>query len=109
MHNRTIAGSARLLVLIAAIAGLMLLPALDTGAAGVRARSNGTPAASQGGTLAEETGEPYTLFPRANYQWPFRTGPSYGLELGSAAVADEPGIVRTQVGTFDLRRGSPLD
>ena len=24
-------------------------------------------------------------------------------------MADEPGIVRTQVGTFDLRRGSPAD
>ncbi len=112
MHNRTIAGSTRALLLIAAIVGLILLPAMETGAAAMKSRSNGTSAASPSrgvGALAEDSVEPQALFPRANYWWPFRTGPSYGLELGSAAVVDEPGIVRTQVGAFDLRRGTPAD
>src|SRR6185436_15064491 len=74
----------------------------------------GTPAAllvalivSFSGSWAE-TPEPErqrTRFARTTYRWPFASGPFYG-EL-SASRRAEPGVLHTQVGSFDLRRGTP--
>ena len=48
---------------------------------------------------------PAHLVPRSTYSWPLATGPSYGE--AAAFRWDEPGILHTQVGSFDLKRGSP--
>lgn len=45
------------------------------------------------------------LVPRANYVWPFGTGPVYG-EVDSSRW-NAPGVLHTAVGSFDLTRGLP--
>jgi len=106
MQNRIIAGSARALTLVA-IASLILLPALDVNAAA----AGKTPAPLSGfsssrvSALEPDSIEPIVLYPRANYTWQYATGPVYG-EV-AAARASNDGVVRMDVGSFDLRRGTP--
>ena len=45
------------------------------------------------------------LYARANYIWPYATGPHYGQVESSARRA--PGVVHTSVGSFDVTRGEP--
>ncbi len=47
------------------------------------------------------------LFPRSNYVWPFGTGPLYGEEMVDAPRWSAPGMLHTQVGSFDMTRGLP--
>jgi len=45
------------------------------------------------------------LYPRLTYTWPYATGPSYG-EVDNS-LRRRPGVLRTQVGSFDLLAGAP--
>ena len=107
MHHRILVGAARILVVVG-IASLILLPAPNAFAANGRPGASGglTPGVGNRGTALEPNSiEEATLYARANYQWLFATGPVYGETEGT--VAEGPTIVRTQVGSFDLRRGTP--
>ena len=107
MHNRIFAGAARILVVVG-IASLILLPALNASAANGRRGASGglTPGVGpRGAALEPDSFERVTLYARANYQWLYATGPVYGE--AEETTADGPTIVRTQVGSFDLRRGTP--
>jgi hypothetical protein len=55
--------------------------------------------------FATETPREPHLFPRADDAWPFATGPVYGDVDPSRW--NEPGVLHTMVGSFDLKRGSP--
>jgi hypothetical protein len=80
----------------AAIAAVVFVPTANT----VAQKSPGTGPA---GLVDSDTGDNIkraTLYPRANYDWPYATGPYYG-----DAVAGVPGTMRTMVGSFHLSQG----
>ncbi|MBZ5640671.1 MAG: S8 family serine peptidase, partial [Acidobacteriia bacterium] len=104
MHSRFLAGW-KGLVLAAAVASLVLLPM--TGA--LAAAGTEKPAGGAQG-FASATGDPDriklpTLYPRANYQWPYATGPFYGAVENPQTPAK--GVLRLAVGSFDASVGIP--
>jgi hypothetical protein len=44
-------------------------------------------------------------YTRANYLWPFATGPSYGRAVSARELRNTPGLFRAPSGTFDLESG----
>ena len=59
------------------------------------------------GTVIGQETNPFRLktFPRTNYEWPFATGPHYGGQ----DLENAPGVLRTRVGSFDLRGARQSD
>ncbi len=55
--------------------------------------------------FAADDAEPIRLFPRSTYAWPFASGPVYGDVAENRW--NEPGVLHTRVGSFDLKRGTP--
>jgi hypothetical protein len=108
MQIRILAGCKRLLT-AAALASLTFVPAAADSA---KAAPAATPQAAKFGAApvqqqqqqATKLRQP-ALYPRSNYVWPFATGPMYG-EVDSSRWND-PGVLHTIVGSFDLTRGLP--
>ncbi len=103
MHSRFLAGW-RGVLLAATVASLVLLPATAAFAGPLK---NTVDRDSESGLTVrqfteEGIGGP-TLYPRTTYAWPFATGPYYGDV--DASRRDQPGVLWTEVGTFDLGRG----
>jgi hypothetical protein len=102
MHSRFLAGW-KGLFLAAAVASLVLLPLTGAQAAADTAKTAG---GSQGiGPAKGDTDRITlpTLYPRANYQWPYATGPFYG-EVAEPQQGAK-GVVHLSVGAFDANRG----
>jgi hypothetical protein len=107
MRSRLLAGWRGLLA-ASAVASLVLIPTLIFG-------DEPTTVVNQGNTgfgpsndaEAEDSIARPTLYARANYVWPFGTGPAYGLQGVDRSELRKPGMLHTQVGSFDLTRGMP--
>src|SRR4029078_5400932 len=89
----------------AAVAGICLaavtgLVAQTSGTSGSLGKPEHASASEPKPTMARPM-----LYPRANYVWPFAAGPNYG-EVASQDW-NKPGVLHTQVGSFDLSRGMP--
>jgi len=102
MHSRLLAGW-KGLILAAAVASLALLPL--TGA--IAAQPAKAPDAGKQSLIpAEETDANLpALYPRANYQWPYATGPYFG----EVDMVNPPakGVLFTVAGAIDTHRGIP--
>ena len=104
MQTRSYAGW-KLLLLATSVASLILLPSLGAIASELepliqQPKSNGGLAQS---TDEEELFQGPTLFPRANYSWPFASGPFYGKV--DASRTRSAGVLHTSVGSFELSGG----
>ncbi len=101
MHSRFLAGW-KGLFLAAAVASLVLLPLTGAfAAAGTTTTAGGSQ--GPGPTSDPDKIKLPTLYPRANYQWPYATGPFYG----EVADPQQParGVFHLAVGAFDASRG----
>ncbi|MGH7411553.1 MAG: S8 family serine peptidase, partial [Candidatus Methylomirabilis sp.] len=110
MHIKFI-GSWKALVLAATLVGLALAPLTVANAAGQpfgktpasEGRGDENPSDNGANQESAKPGHDHTVFPRANYLWPFAAGPAYG-EIQSSRWGDR-GILHTAVGSFDTHRG----
>src|SRR5262245_57060642 len=89
----------------AAIGSLLIIPAWNASAAPSSFGKKETVAVT-GDPGLEVTVRRPVLYPRATYQWPYMSGPSYGTVDTSQWLT--PGVIHTQVGSFDLARGTSL-
>ena len=105
MRSRLLAGWRGLLA-ASAIASLVLVPAVvfgETPRTVVNQENTGF-GPNNGAVDGEDSIARPTLFARANYVWPFGTGPVYGLQGVDRSELRKPGMLHTQVGAFDLMR-----
>jgi hypothetical protein len=106
MQSRFLSGW-RFPVVAAAVLGLLVLP-LSVAQAKTKAPKSvlgsDQPSGLQMADQAEETGvRVVATYPRANYVWPYATGPYYG-EVDARSAGDDAKIV-TVAGSFRLERG----
>jgi hypothetical protein len=107
MRSRLLAGWRGLLA-ASAVASLVLIPTLIFGDEPKTVVNQGnTGFGPNNGAEDEDSIARPTLFARANYVWPFGTGPVYGLQGVDRSELRKPGMLHTQVGTFDLTSGLP--
>ncbi len=92
------------LVLASAVVAVALAAVADAGA-GLRPEGQASSGLSPITGHEQDNVKRPALVPRANYVWPFGTGPVYG-EVDSSQW-NAPGVLHTAVGSFDLTRGLP--
>jgi len=101
MHSRLLAGW-KGLFLAAAVASLVLLPMTGASAAAPAKPADAGAQSLRPVDSDTDTGLP-TLYPRANYQWPYATGPFVGDVATENLHAK--GVLVTVAGAFDTSRG----
>ncbi|MDX1389272.1 MAG: hypothetical protein R3344_08780, partial [Acidobacteriota bacterium] len=107
MRSRLLAGWRGLFV-ASTIASLVLFPAVLAGEKPTSVMDSGnTGFGPNTGADEEDSIQRPRVYSRANYVWPFATGPRYGLLDVDQSELRKPGMLHTQVGLFDLSRGTP--
>ena len=65
-----------------------------------------SPALAQGGDV-DDSALVTRTFARANYVWPFASGPSYAPQDAANLIPGTPGVITTPVGVFRVGSGMP--